>query len=157
MKRMKILFCVLYLTALFLAPSSLPVLLPHFSIVMSCHCWFWNLKAVFYMAHVLAVTEIVLIWLRFLNWPSFVQFVFIELMLWWVVGGSSLSLSTQEQFTWRSTVMPNRKTGIIYGSYSQLYPSLNHGQHSIQLHVQKHNMQLLRRIHNFILFSSRQL
>ena len=89
------------------------------------------------MAHVLAVTEIVLIWLRFLSWPSFVPFVFIELMLWWVVGGSSLSQSTQEQFTWRSTVVPNRKTGIIYGSYSQLYPSLNHGQHSIQLHVQK--------------------
>ena len=79
------------------------------------------------MAHVLAVTEIVLIWLRFLSWPSFVPFVFIELMLWWVVAGSSLSESTQEQFTWRSTVMPNRKTGIIYGSYSQLYPSLSHG------------------------------
>ena len=45
---------------------------------------FWNLKAVFYMAHVLAVTEIVLFWLRFLSWPSFVPFVFIEFMLWWV-------------------------------------------------------------------------
>ena len=43
------------------------------------------------MAHVLAVTEIVLIWLRFLSWPSFVPFVFIELMLWSVVAGSSLS------------------------------------------------------------------
>jgi len=40
MKKMKIMFCVLYLTALFLAPSSLPVLLPHISIVMSCHCCF---------------------------------------------------------------------------------------------------------------------
>ena len=43
------------------------------------------------MAHVLAVTEIVLIWLRFLSWSSFVPFVFIELMLWWVVAGFSLS------------------------------------------------------------------
>ena len=62
---------------------------------LSCHVtvavYVWNLKAVFYMAHVLAVTEIGLIWLRFLSWPSFVPFVFIELMLWWVVAGFSLS------------------------------------------------------------------
>ena len=72
-------------------PYSLPLPLYLYYFLTSQLSCYVTVAFYFYMAHVLAVSEIVLIWLSFLSWPSFVPFVFMELMLWWVVAGSSLS------------------------------------------------------------------
>ena len=72
-------------------PYSLPLPLYQYYFLTSQLSCYVTVAFYFYMAHVLAVSEIVLIWLSFLSWPSFVPFVLIELMLWSVVAGSGLS------------------------------------------------------------------